>query len=54
MHHYSVEYHDSGNTHLEIGTYANDAFEAASIAREDVPFLRDHPNHVDKIIIMKQ
>ena len=54
MHHYSVEYHDSGDIHLEIGTYANDAFEAASIAREDVPFLREHPNHVDKIIIMKQ
>ena len=54
MHHYSVEYHDSGNAHLEIGTYADDAFEAATNARQDVPFLREHPNHVDKIIIMKQ
>ena len=54
MHHYSVEYHDNVNTHLEVGTYANDAFEAASNVKEDVPFLREHPNYVDKIIIMKQ
>lgn len=50
MSHYTIEYHNSIDEHFEIGTYADDSFEAANNVREDVPYLREHPFYVDKII----
>jgi len=49
MHHYELGWHDSENEHHEIGEYAEDAFEAARFAREDVPYLREHPYSLDSI-----
>ena len=49
MHHYELGWHDAENEHHEIGEYANDAFEAARFAREDVPYLREHPYSLDSI-----
>tara|TARA_R100001509_G_scaffold79872_2_gene44840 strand:- start:648 stop:842 length:195 start_codon:yes stop_codon:yes gene_type:complete len=50
MSHYTVGWHDSKHCHYEICEYANDAWEAARFAREDVPFLREHPFYVDEIL----
>ena len=45
--HYTVGYHDAEQHHLEICEYATDSFEAIQDAKEDVPFLREHPSYVD-------
>ena len=37
------------NEHHEISEYAEDAFEAARFAREDVPYLQAHPFCLDSI-----
>ena len=49
MHHYELGWHDQENERHEIGEYADDAFEAASNAREDVPYLHEHPFSLDLI-----
>ena len=49
MHHYELGWHDQKNEHHEIGEYADDAFEAARHAREDVPYLQEHPFSLDSI-----
>ena len=43
MSHYTLSWHDQQNEHHEIGEYAADAFEAVRHAREDVPYLQEHP-----------
>ena len=43
MSHYTLGWHDQKNEHHEIGEYAEDAFEAVRHAREDVPYLQEHP-----------
>ena len=43
MHHYELGYHDQQNKTHSIGEYAEDAFEAVRNAREDVPYLKEHP-----------
>ena len=53
MSHYELGWHDQENHHYEIGEYANDAFEAARNAREDVPYLHEHPFHIDYIKVIK-
>ena len=45
--HYTVGYHDAQQHHLEICEYATDSYEAIKDAKEDVPFLREHPSYVD-------
>jgi hypothetical protein len=45
--HYTVGYHDSQLRHLEICEYAVDSYEAIQDAKEDVPFLREHPHFID-------
>ena len=45
--HYTVGYHDAQQHHLEICEYATDSYEAIQDAKEDVPFLREHPSYVD-------
>ena len=49
MSHYTLGWHDQKNEHHEIGEYAEDAFEAARNAREDVPYLQVHPFSLDSI-----
>ena len=53
MSHYIIGYHDTNNKHFEIGEYAEDAFEAAKYAREDVPYLKQHPFSLDYIKLKK-
>ena len=54
MSHYTVGYHDNHNYHYEICEYAEDAFEAVKHAREDVPYLQEHPFSLDSIKEIKQ
>ena len=49
MSHYTLSWHDQQNKHHEIGEYADDAFEAVRHAREDVPYLHEHPFSLDSI-----
>ena len=50
MSHYELGWHDQNFNHYEIGEYADDAFEAASNAREDVPYLQEHPYSLYEIL----
>ena len=50
MSHYTLGWHDQNFNHYEIGEYADDAFEAASNAREDVPYLQEHPYSLYEIL----
>ncbi len=43
MHHYELGYHDQQNMTHSMCEYATDAFEAVRFAREDVPYLKEHP-----------
>ena len=47
--HYTLSWHDQQNEHHEIGEYAEDAFEAVRHAREDVPYLQEHPFSLESI-----
>ena len=49
MSHYTLGWHDQQNKHHEIGEYAEDAWEAVRNAREDVPYLHEHPFSLDLI-----
>ena len=46
---YIIGYRDTDNKNFEIGEYAEDAFEAALYAKEDVPYLKQHPFSLDYI-----
>ena len=50
MSHYTLSWHDQKNEPHEIGEYAEVAFEAVKHAREDVPYLHEHPFCLDTII----
>ena len=50
MSHYTLGWHDNQETEQHICEYANDAFEAVKHAREDVPYLHEHPFSLDKIL----
>ncbi len=43
MSHYTLAWFDNKHTEHHICEYANDAFEAAEHARQDVPYLQEHP-----------
>ena len=49
MSHYMLGRHDQKNKQQEIGEYADDAFEAVKHAREDVPYLHEHPFSLEYI-----
>ena len=49
MSHYTLGWHDNQNKHFEIGEDADDAWEAVRHAREDVPYLHEHPFSLDSI-----
>ena len=48
MSHYTLSWHDQ-QTKYQICEYANDAFEAVRNAREDVPYLHEHPFSLESI-----
>ena len=49
MSHYTLSWHDQQNEYQEIGEYADDALEAVRHAREDVPYLQEHPFSLESI-----
>ena len=49
MSHYTLSWHDQQNKYHEIGEYAEDAWEAVRNAREDVPYLHEHPFSLESI-----
>ena len=49
MSHYTLSWHDQQNKY-QICEYANDAFEAVRNAREDVPYLHEHPFSLYEIL----
>ena len=48
--HYTVGYHDQQRHHFEICEYADNTFDAIQHAKEDVPFLKDHPQYIDEVL----
>ena len=50
MSHYTLAWHDQQDIEHHICEYADDAFEAAAHAREDVPFLQEHPFSLYEIL----
>ena len=50
MSHYTLGWHDQQLNHYEIGEYADDAWEAVRNAREDVPYLHEHPFSLYEIL----
>ena len=51
MSHYTVQYMDSVRKHQSICEYAEDAYQARNQAVHDVPWLHEHPNRIDSIIV---
>ncbi len=51
MSHYTVQYLDETQHHQSICEYAEDAFQARNQAVHDVPYLHDHPNKIDSILV---
>ena len=49
MSHYTLGGHDQQNEPHEIGEYAEAAWEAVRNAREDVPYLHEHPFSLETI-----
>ena len=45
--HYTVGYHDTQHHKYEICEYAKDAYDAMKQAKEDVPYLKEHPSFID-------
>ena len=51
MSHYTVQYLAATQHHQSICEYADDAFQARNQAVHDVPYLHDHPNKIDSILV---
>ena len=51
MSHYTIGYHDQQRHHFEICEYAENTFDAMQHAKEDVPFLKDHPMYIDEVLL---
>jgi len=45
--HYTVGYHDAQKHYYEICEYASNSYSAIEHAKEDVPYLREHPHSID-------
>ena len=50
MHHYTLAWHDSEHVEHHICEYAEDTWQAAQHAREDVPYLQEHPYSLYEIL----
>ena len=51
MSHYTVQYLDQSQHHQSICEYAENAYQARNQAVHDVPWLHEHPNRIDSIIV---
>ena len=51
MSHYTIGYNDQQRHHFEICEYADNTFDAIQHAKEDVPFLKDHPQYIDEVLL---
>ena len=47
--HWTIGYHDAQRDRHEICEYANYSYEAIQQAKEDVPYLREHPHFMDMV-----
>ena len=47
--HWTIGYHDAKRHRHEICEYANYSYEAIQQAKEDVPYLREHPHFIDMV-----
>ena len=47
--HYTIGYHDDFNHRQEICEYANGSYQAIQQAKEDGPYLREHPHFIDMV-----
>ena len=48
--HYTIGYHDAHEHRQEICEYAKGTYEAIQQAKEDVPYLREHPHFIDQVL----
>ena len=51
MSHYTIGWHDQQRHHHEICEYAESSYDAIKHAQEDVPFLKQHPQYVDEVLL---
>ena len=51
MKHYTVGYHDFEMHTHEICEYAEDSYQAIADAKEDVPYIHDHPNSINYVLL---
>ena len=49
MSHYTLAWHDQQDVEHHICEYADNAFEAAEYAKQDVPYLQEHPFSLESI-----
>ncbi len=50
MHHYTLAWHDNQDVEHHICEYAEDSWQAAKYAREDVPYVKEHPYSLYEIL----
>ena len=50
MSHYTLAWHDQQDVEHHICEYADNAFEAAEYAKQDVPYLQEHPVSLYEIL----
>ncbi len=46
---YAVRYRDDQSIYHKVDTYANDSYQARSIAIRNNKYLSEHPNAIDNI-----
>ena len=51
--HYTVGYHEADRSHKDICTYAEDSYDALQTVKSDLPYLDDHPNSIDSVLLEK-
>ena len=48
--HYLVGYRDSQQQHQDLCTYADSCWDDEHVAKEDDPYLHEHPHSITSII----
>ena len=51
MNHYTVGYLDSENHESYVCEYAEGSYDAGQQAKEDVPYLQEHPHRINEILL---
>ncbi len=49
--HYTVGYHTANRDHQDICTYAENSYDALQTVKADLPYLQDHPNYIESVLI---